>query len=157
MDTQLKDEIIRILESHVCGSLSTVNESKAYCNTIYYCFDKDLCLYFASDYTTKHAEYIMANPNVAVCVWDQPTSYGEKHIGLQIEGECHLVSGTDIFHTWSLYIKRFNIFQQKIGSFENLRDKIVGIRLYKIVPQSIKITNSKLFGNNAIVYEQNQA
>lgn len=154
MDTKEKDEIIRILENHICGSLSTVNKSKAYCNTIYYCFDKDLCLYFASDYTTKHADNIMANPNVAVCVWDQPSSYGQN-IGLQIEGECHLVSGINLFLAWSLYIKRFNIFQQKIGSFENLRDKIVGIRLYKIEPKSIKITNSSLFGNKAIIYDQN--
>lgn len=154
MDTQVKDEIIRILENHICGSLSTVNGTAAYCNTVYYCFDNDLCLYFASDYATKHAENIKDNPSVAVCVWNQPPSYGQDHIGLQIEGECQLVSGIDLFHAWSLYVKRFKIFQQKIGTFENLRDKIVGIRLYRIVPKTIKITNSSIFGNKAIVYEQ---
>ena len=35
---KIKAEIIRILEGHTCGSLSTVSKSTAYCNTIFYCF-----------------------------------------------------------------------------------------------------------------------
>lgn len=153
MDKLVKNEIARILEDHICGSLSSINGNEAYCNTIYYCFDGDFCLYFASDHTTKHSENILTNPSVAFCVWNQPPSYGQEHIGIQIVGDCQPIKGTELFHAWSLYIKRFKVFQNKIGSFENLRDRLVGIRLYKIVPKSIKVTNSILFGNKAIVYE----
>ena len=154
MPNQIKDEIIRILESNICGSLSTIdNNNRVYCNTVYYCFDNELNLYFASDYTTNHAEYLKNNPSVALCVWTQPPSYGLEHIGLQIMGECHLISGTELLRAWALYIKRFNVFQQKIGSFENLRDKLVSIRLYKVIPETIKVTNSVVLGNKAIDYK----
>lgn len=153
MSEIVKDEISRILDSHICGCLSTQGcNDGVYCNTVYYAFDSEYNLYFASDCNTKHSLNIAQNTNVAMCIWDEPQAYGKEHIGLQIVGHCNQISGKELFHAWILYTKRFNVFQQKIGSFENLRDKLSGIRLYKINPTIIKVTNTALLGSRPEVY-----
>lgn len=147
MNTFTNKEIINGLSSNICAALSTISLSGIlHSNTVYYCFDKNLNIYFASDCTTTHANNIQVNCNVAMCIWTSPESYGKDHVGVQIEGICNELSGFELVKAWGLYIKRFPVFQQKIGNFENLLNKLMNMRLYKIVPKQIQLTNANLYG-----------
>ncbi|MCM1168661.1 MAG: pyridoxamine 5'-phosphate oxidase family protein [Bacteroides sp.] len=148
----LKKQILSILSANMCAALSTVSKSgQLHSNTIYYCYDKDLNLYFASDCGTLHAQNILHNCNVAICIWNNPISYGKEHIGIQIDGRCQEVGGRNLIRAWGGYMKRFPIFQEKTNP-EYLLKKIVNIRLFKVWPEQIQLTNSIIYGTQIKYY-----
>lgn len=147
MKTNIKDCIRDILAQNITASLSTIYGDKCHTNTIYYSFDDDLNLFFASDSRTEHCANIANNPNVAVAIWEVPMTYGCKHKGIQIEGTCQMLSGLSLVKAWSLYIRRFPIFNTKIGGLENISNKIVSMRLYRINVIRIRVTDSELLGS----------
>lgn len=138
--------ICDILNSHITASLSTMNERSLHSNTIYYCYDDNIDIYFASDCSTEHSINIANNKNVALSVWDEPEQYGQGHRGLQIEGTCVAITGLALMRAWDLYIKRFPIFKMKIGDVKNIVDKIVNMRLYKISISRIQLTDVAQYG-----------
>lgn len=147
MEFDIKDCIREILTQNITASLSTIHGDKCHTNTIYYSFDDDLNLFFASDSCTEHCANIANNPNVAVAIWELPVSYGCKHKGVQIEGTCQMLTGLSLIKAWTLYIRRFPIFNTKIGGLENISNKVISMRLYKVNVQKIKVTDSDLLGN----------
>ena len=139
-----------ILNNHLTASLSTMNDMAPHSNTIYYCYDDNFDIYFASDYSTEHAINIDHNKKVAMSIWNEPKQYGLDHQGLQIEGICTSLSGFALIKAWDLYIKRFPIFKLKIGDVKNIVEKIVNMRLYKVSVSRIQITNTKRYCSEII-------
>lgn len=150
MESNIRNSIEGILKDNICAVLATVSEGGCHSNTIYYCYDDDLNIYFSSDCNTEHCRNIINNANISLSIYNSPLSYGAKHQGLQIEGVCQLISGVELMKGWKLYTKRFPIFKLKIGDITNISKKILTIRLYKIVPSRIKVTDSERYGNEII-------
>lgn len=150
MSVEILKNIRDILDKHITASLSTINDATPHSNTIYYCYDNNFDIYFASDCSTEHSINIAKNNNVALSIWEEPKQYGLEHQGLQIEGICVPLTGLELVKAWDLYIKRFPIFKLKIGDVKNIVKKIVNMRLYKIKISRIQITDAKQYGNEII-------
>ena len=145
-----KNVICNILDNNITASLSTINERGPHSNTIYFCYDDNINIYYASDCSTEHSINIANNKNVALSVWDNPKQYGQNHRGLQIEGTCIPVAGLALIRAWDLYIKRFPVFKLKVGNVKNIVDKVINMRLYKVSISRIQITDMEQYGTKII-------
>ena len=60
-----------------------------------YTYDKDFNIYFLSAIDSRHAEDIIANPNVSFSVFDSRQPVGESD-AIQAEGKASLVEGKEL-------------------------------------------------------------
>jgi hypothetical protein len=122
--TEQATEIVRgIVRDNTYLTLSTANGDQPWGAAVQYVADEDLNLYFVSLPDSRHMSHIMANPSVAVTIFDsrQPPFTSR---GVQIEGTADAYSTTD------------NPFA-RIGGFdwpENLQELVPGYVAVRVTP-----------------------
>lgn len=97
--------------------VATMNGDQPWCCTVYYVFDKNLRLYWASLPGRRHSQEIHKHPKVAAAIPIRHTN-GEIVVGIQVEGNAQLVSSpADIGPIALLYAKKFNRSEQWAKDF----------------------------------------
>ena len=112
---------------------------------VYYTFDNDLNLYFLSSPETLHVKQIEKNPEVAVAISDSNQKLTDLKKGLQIYGKVKQISDLNkIKHAVNLWKKSLGYKGSEI-SYENMINKVIKGRMFKITPKKIKFFNQELF------------
>lgn len=128
-------------------SLSTTNRNEPYICSAFYAFDKNFNLYIWTDVSSKHAENIKKNSNVAVSIADTRQALGSLVQGLQVTGSARrITSQSEIQKASSIYSKRFPKIKKLMKAYEYVNPDAFRSAIYKIEPLNIKIIDEKAFG-----------
>lgn len=131
--------ITDFIHKHHIFTLATSVNNIPYTSTCFYVYVDELNLFiFTTDFGTRHADEMLAQPIVAGAVALETSMVG-KIQGIQFTGLSMLLEGTVYDEANSVYLKRFPIANFK---------KLV---LWGIKPDFIKMTHNRLgFGTKLI-------
>ena len=151
MTGEERTAIRQMLAAHNTISLATCNDGKPWAASVFFASDKDLNLYFVSDYRTRHARDIGAGVNVAATVNADCAEWsGVK--GLQIAGFAEKVDGLERVKALRLYLLKFSdvkaLFEAPKGKDEEtIAQRLKAANMYRLKPRWIRlIDNSQWFG-----------
>jgi uncharacterized protein YhbP (UPF0306 family) len=88
-DEELRQRILRYLETHNTMTLATSTEDVPWAATVFYASD-ELRLYFFSAPDSRHCQNLAANPRVAVTIQEDYKDW-QKIKGIQLEGNVSMV------------------------------------------------------------------
>ncbi len=144
-DEQVKKSIFRILQGNVLCSMSTVTRgNRAHINTVYFCYSRDLELYFLSYPTSLHCRNLRANSSMAITVFSSSQKWGNPDRGIQLFGTCNEARGLEARKAQRLYLRRF-------PGYERLAPELRGCRFYRFLPGNVKILDEREFGGGLFV------
>lgn len=127
-------------------SLATQGDEITAC-VVYYTVDDDFNLYFISEPNVQHCVNIVKNKNVACSIADSHQRVSDKKIGAQIQGEASEVTGKDKIIAVLKMWHQTNPGAESLINFDNIKNKIIESRVYKIKPIRIKFFNEELYGD----------
>ena len=143
--------IRQMLEAHNTISLATCSDGKPWAASLFFASDRELNLYFVSDYRTHHARDIGAGADaVATVNTDCAEWSGVK--GLQISGFVEIVDGLERMNALRHYLLKFAdvkaLFEApKDKDEETIAQRLKAANMYRFKPRWIRlIDNSKWFG-----------
>jgi uncharacterized protein len=143
--------IRQMLEAHNTISLATCCDGKPWAASVFFASDRDLNLYFVSDYRTRHARDIGDGADVAATVNTDCAKWsGVK--GLQISGFAETVDGLERMNALRHYLVKFPdvkaLFEApKDKDEETIAQRLQAANMYRLKPRWIRlIDNSKWFG-----------
>ena len=146
-----RETIRQMLEAHNTISLATCRDGKPWAASLFFASDRNLNLYFVSDYRTHHARDIESAPDVVVTVNADCRRLTEIK-GLQIEGRVEKVAGTDRVNALRVYLLKFAdvkaLFDApKSDDEQTIAERLRAANMYRLEPRWIRlIDNSKWFG-----------
>jgi uncharacterized protein YhbP (UPF0306 family) len=139
MENDFANNARSVIANNVYLSLATASASRPWVSPVYYDFDEDFSFYFVSTLDSLHVQNILANPQVAVAIYDstQPARTG---MGVQIEGIASMVKEDEIpMVIGYLYKRRFPLNadqnEDDLSPTDFFGESL--FRLFKIVPQHI--------------------
>ena len=148
----VRSSIRRYLMRHTTLSLATCYGSQVWSTDLFYASDDSCQLYFVSDGTTRHCQYIAGNPQVSASISGEFSDWGEIK-GLQLDGVAGIVSDLDRGGVIEMYLAKFPSLQRLFEAPENDQERLIVAQLseshfYRISPKWIRlIDNSKGFGH----------
>ena len=121
---------------------------------VFYASD-EFTLYFLSNPNSRHGTHIAANTSVGAAIHEDYRDWRAIR-GIQMDGRAErLTTIKQQARFWKVYEKKFPFVKEffRPGSMrEMLSTKVVGIRLYRIVPTHVYyIDNSKGFGHREML------
>jgi uncharacterized protein YhbP (UPF0306 family) len=123
---------------------------KPWSTDLFYASDENCQLYFVSSGTTRHCQYIAANPQVSVSISGEFADWGAFK-GLQLDDVAGVVFELDRDGVLETYLTKFPSLQKLYQAPENDQDRQIVDRLleshfYRISPTWMRlIDNSKGF------------
>lgn len=145
-----KEELLKFLKSKNFMSLATVRGDEAYNCVVYYGVDDNFNIYFVSQLTRDHSKNIKENNSVAITVADSNQKVTDKKVGVQLRGRCSLVSNPlECAKALALWNKA-NPGVESVISLQNIKDKVIKSRVYRVSPEHAKFFNENLYGPDGI-------
>jgi uncharacterized protein YhbP (UPF0306 family) len=136
--------ILEFLQQHKLMFVATQGEHP-WIASVFYTFDNDLNLYFLSNPETLHSKHIVKNKEVAVAIADSHQQLNDLKKGVQIYGHVKQISDLHkMKHAIDLWKNSLGYNGSEI-SYENIINKVIKGRMYKIQPKKIKFFNQELF------------
>lgn len=144
--------IADILDKERLCSMATVSPmGESHIHTAYFCVSDVLEIYFSSNPSTDHGQYLKRFPNAAMAVFDSAQPWDEYHRGLQLFGECRLVSNEMSSIAFDLYKDRFPDYGEYVNSLTVEERNSSPYRFYMFIPTKIKILDEQEFGEENFV------
>jgi hypothetical protein len=143
--------IRQMLEAHNTITLATCREQKPWAASLFFVSDKNLNLYFVSDYRTHHARDTEQSPEVSATVNADCSLWGEVR-GLQITGDVTVLSGMARLNALRRYLSKFSdvrdLFEApKSKDEETIAQRLKAANMYQLKPRWIRlIDNRQRFG-----------
>ncbi|HJP39317.1 MAG TPA: pyridoxamine 5'-phosphate oxidase family protein [Gammaproteobacteria bacterium] len=140
-----------ILEAHNTITLATCCEGKPWAASLFFASDKDLNLYFVSDYRTRHARDIGDGADVVATVNTDCAGWSDVK-GLQITGFAEALDGLGRVSALRHYLVKFADVKAlftapKDKDEETIAQRLKAANMYRLKPRWIRlIDNSKWFG-----------
>ena len=151
MTGQERAAIRHMLEAHNTMTLATSQADRPWAASVFYASDRDLNLYFVSDYRTRHARDIDAGGEVAVAINADCSQWLEVR-GLQIRGRVEITRGLGRANALRHYLAKFSdvkaLFESPQGeNEETIAQRLKAANMYCLTPGWIRlIDNSQWFG-----------
>lgn len=137
------EHIREFIASNFQLSLGTYDEDP-WCATLYYAADDALNIYVLTAPATIHATHIKNNPKVSVIIADSPQDPASNKKGLQMYGECILLSSDeDVKKAIDLWVDKLKVPDPNY-SLEGIKENRISGRMYRITPKKIKFFNEDL-------------
>lgn len=125
--------------------VATVSDDQPWICTVYYVFDDELSLYWASIPERRHSQEIAVHPKVAAAIAVKFVN-GEKVIGVQVEGGVEMVKTPAQIKPIAVnYAAKFGRDKQWIEDFSNQKTQH---RLYKLKPRLYVLFDEENFPNH---------
>jgi uncharacterized protein YhbP (UPF0306 family) len=151
-DQALNESIAAILTENNLGAMASVRGAEAYINTAYFVYSDDLSLYFLSQRGDTHSGNVDSNPSVAVAVWAATPRWGEDLRGLQLFGECEMLSfGTELIKGMQLFARQFPAFSSLVKHPGEFAEGVTS-RMYRIRVSALKLIDEPRFGRRNYIY-----
>ena len=151
MNAEQHAAIRSMLETHSTLTLATADADRAWAATVFYASDNECNLYFVSDYRTRHARDIAANPRCFGAINADVDDWLSVR-GLQLSGSAEVVDGLARVNALRIYLQRFAgvkaLFEKPRDKNEaTIAERLKAANLYRLSPDWIRlIDNSKWFG-----------
>ena len=142
---KLRKLILAYLSQNKRMSLSTCKDNIPWAATVMYAYDNDLNIYFLSKVETRKVQNLLVNPSVAGTINEVTGGIG-KVKGIQLEGECQMVSKLEAVAGYALFLKRFFWLKDFIPSARQMFSELIQDRLFKITPERIYYLDDERFG-----------
>jgi len=152
-DRQLNESLFDILEHNKLLSLATVTSNgNAYINAAYYAFDEKLKLYIITDPKSNHCINLNKNSSVAVSIFDSHLKFWyDKLKGVQLFGRGHKTTLSQLPKGTYCFLKRFPLFKELVKNPNDFMKKGVGVKLYTLEINKIKLFDEKKFGEENFI------
>ena len=147
-----KKTLLDYLNSQKLMSLATRGDYP-WIASVYYVVDDDLNLYFISPADAEHSQQLAKNPEVAVNIADSRQEASDKKKGLQLWG---ITSQEWIIEKLKWMFEMYGRLHpsvKDIFTFERFQRQIMTSKVYKVVPQRIKLFDENLPGNHQKTWE----
>ena len=151
MNAEEHAAIRSMLEAHSTLTLATADGTEVWAATVFYASDAECRLYFVSDYRTRHARDIAANPRCFGTINADVDDWLSVR-GLQLSGTVEVVDGLARVNALRIYLTRFAnvkaLFEKpRDKNEETIAERLKAANLYCLTPDWIRlIDNSKWFG-----------
>jgi uncharacterized protein YhbP (UPF0306 family) len=138
-------------------ALATSGPEGLWVAAVYFAGDLDE-LYFLSSPTSRHGRNLVAEPRVAAAINQDEHDWREIR-GIQLEGECRLVSTPgEHLRAWRAYLRKFPFVRELLRRREELGTgmaaKLLRTRMYRLrTARLFYLDNRRGFGNRAEVLE----
>ena len=144
-----KQELRKLILDHLSQnkrmSLATCKDNTPWAATVMYAYDSNLNIYFLSKISTKKVKNVLVNPKVAATINEVTGGIG-KVKGIQLEGECRMVSRLEAARVYALFLKKYFWLKDYIPSPAQMFSKAISDRLFKITPKRIYYLDDEQFG-----------
>jgi len=140
-----------MLEAHNTITLATCRDGEPWAASLFFASDRELNLYFVSDYRTRHARDIGDGADVVATVNVDCAEWSDVK-GLQISGFAETVDGMQRMNALRHYLLKFSdvkaLFEAPKGKDEEtIAQRLKAANMYRLKPRWIRlIDNSKWFG-----------
>ena len=148
MADELKQQVLKYLETHNTMTLGTCSDDVPWAATVFYASD-DFRLYFFSVPDSRHCQNLAANPRVAVTVQEDYHDW-QKIKGIQLEGTAILVDSIiEKAKAMAVYARKY---PEVIRLFTNpasgvFHQAFLKVKFYCVVPEKLFfIDNEQGFG-----------
>jgi uncharacterized protein YhbP (UPF0306 family) len=148
MAEDLRQQVLKYLESHNTMTLATCSGEAPWAATVFYASD-DLRLYFFSAPESRHCQNLGANPQVAVTIQEDYHDW-RKIKGIQLEGSVTLVDGmVEKAQAMAIYARKY---PEVIKTFTNPASGLfykafLKVKFYCVTPRRVYfIDNEQGFG-----------
>ena len=148
MADELKQQVLKYLETHNTMTLGTCSDDVPWAATVFYASD-DFRLYFFSVPDSRHCQNLAANPRVAVTVQEDYHDW-QKIKGIQLEGTAILVDSIiEKAKAMAVYARKY---PEVIKLFTNpasgvFHKAFLKVKFYCVVPEKLFfIDNEEGFG-----------
>ena len=148
MADELKQQVLKYLETHNTMTLGTCSDDVPWAATVFYASD-DFRLYFFSVPDSRHCQNLAANPRVAVTVQEDYHDW-QKIKGIQLEGTAVLVDSIiEKAKAMAVYARKY---PEVIKLFTNpasgvFHKAFLKVKFYCVVPEKLFfIDNEQGFG-----------
>lgn len=144
MKSKDKDILLTYLKSQKLTTLATCGD-RPWVATVYYVIDNDLNLYLLTSPKTEHGQNIAQNDQVACNIFDSHQQVTDKKVGIQIQGTASVVNAVQKIK-WLLKMwHEINPGKEGILNYQNMKDKVIDAKVYKVTPSRIKFFNEELY------------
>lgn len=143
--------IRQMLEAHNTITLATCRDNEPWGASLFFASDRNLNLYFVSDYRTRHARDIGDGAEAVATVNADSANWSDVR-GLQIRGYVETVSGGTRMNALRHYLLKFSdvkaLFEAPSSKDEEtIAQRLKAANMYRLKPRWIRlIDNSKWFG-----------
>ncbi len=154
-DARINESIEEILQQGRLLSLATISERGGvvipHNATCAFTFTENLTFYILTPPTTEHGKNIVANPAVALTIFDSHQEPQDKKQGLQISGTCTQASEQNMVTALRSYQKTYQWMKEAVRWHSDWSEEAVLSWFYVIVPTRIKIFDEQRFGMEKII------
>jgi uncharacterized protein YhbP (UPF0306 family) len=144
MNSEEKKILVDFLKNHKLMTLATF-DNKPWIATVFYVSDEDFNLYFLTSPKTEHGQHIAKNGMIACNIIDSHQKVTDQKVGLQLEGTAEKVSTFESIKKILQMWHAINPGKEEKLSFDKIKNKVIGARVYKVTPNRLKFFNEKLY------------
>src|SRR4030042_5152482 len=141
----LKKYILNDRSQNKRMSSATSKNNTPWASTVMYTYDDDLNIYFLSEVGTRKVKNLLENPKVAATINEITGGIGKVR-GIQLEGECQMVSKTEAARGYAIFLQKYFWLKDYIPSVKQMFSKAIKDRLFKITPKKIYYLDDERFG-----------
>lgn len=151
---QLRRDILAYLATHNVMTIASCDKNVPWAAAVFYASD-EFDLYFFSSPKSRHGMNMAANSAVSAAIHEDYSDWRAIR-GIQLEGRAERLRSLKLqTRFWEVYLAKFPFVKQffQAGSVGDiLKTKLSGVRLYRIVPQTVYyIDNSRGFGHREML------
>jgi len=133
----------RLLDGSTLCAIATVSASgRAYVNTAYFAWRRDLQLIWLSEPRARHSQNLRVNATTAVAVYDSSQTWGEPDSGIQLFGSARELAGQAAIDAASIYEERFPTYRSA---------DLTAYGFYAFRPHRIKLFDERSLGAGVFV------
>ena len=152
--SRLREELLDYLASHNVMTIASSRSNVPWAAAVFYA-SAEFVLYFLSNPHSRHGTNIAENGQVSAAIHEDYHDWRQIR-GIQLEGRAERLRSLKLqARFWEVYLKKFPFVQQffQAGRLRDmLQAKVTGIRLYRIIPQTVYyIDNSRGFGHRELL------
>lgn len=151
---QLRRDLLDYLATHNVMTIASCDRNVPWAAAVFYASD-EFDLYFFSNPKSRHGGNMTANSLVSAAVHEDYSDWRAIR-GIQLEGRAERLRSLKLqARFWEVYLKKFPFVKQFFPAGSGggmLQKKLAGVRLYRIVPQTLYyIDNSRGFGHREML------
>ena len=152
--SQLRRDFLEYLAAHNVMTIASCDRNVPWAAAVFYASD-EFELYFFSNPKSRHGGNMAANSIVSAAIHEDYHDWRAIR-GIQLEGRAERLRSLKLqARFWQVYLRKFPFVKQffpvegEVGGLAGLlKAKLAGVRLYRIVPQTVYyIDNSRGFGH----------
>ena len=151
-ERRIRASVFRVLARNDLCSIATVApENRAHINTAFFAYSPNFELFFLSDPGSLHCRNLLANPSMAVTIFNSSQNWDAPGRGIQLFGRGHRTQGRQANRAENFYGTRFPAFRRWLeGTHPAERRQAARLQsyaLFRFLPTRVKILDEAEFGS----------